>query len=72
MCAEPQYPVFPWILSDYESSVLDLTNPASYRDLRKPVRLSQLRPRLTRSPASAHTPRAVPRRVGPIGTRAAG
>ncbi|KAL0725345.1 hypothetical protein Bca4012_039944 [Brassica carinata] len=32
-----QYPVFPWILSDYTSEVLDLTNPSSYRDLSKPI-----------------------------------
>ncbi|XP_067645671.1 neurobeachin-like protein 1 isoform X3 [Eurosta solidaginis] len=32
-----QYPVFPWILSDYTSDVLDLTDPKSFRDLSKPV-----------------------------------
>ncbi|KAL7592537.1 hypothetical protein Lser_V15G31721 [Lactuca serriola] len=32
-----QYPVFPWILSDYKSTHLDLANPSSYRDLSKPV-----------------------------------
>ncbi|KAK7349608.1 hypothetical protein VNO77_07099 [Canavalia gladiata] len=32
-----QYPVFPWILSDYTSEILDLSNPSSYRDLSKPV-----------------------------------
>ncbi|CAL1370261.1 unnamed protein product [Linum trigynum] len=32
-----QYPVFPWILSDYTSNSLDLSNPSSYRDLSKPV-----------------------------------
>ncbi|KAL9228969.1 hypothetical protein vseg_004493 [Gypsophila vaccaria] len=32
-----QYPVFPWILSDYSSKDLDLSNPSSYRDLSKPV-----------------------------------
>ncbi|WOH09388.1 hypothetical protein DCAR_0728845 [Daucus carota subsp. sativus] len=32
-----QYPVFPWILSDYDSKTLDLTSPTSYRDLSKPV-----------------------------------
>lgn len=32
-----QYPVFPWILADYTSEVLDLTNPNSFRDLSKPV-----------------------------------
>lgn len=32
-----QYPVFPWILSNYSSNTLDLTNPSSYRDLSKPI-----------------------------------
>ncbi|CAJ1949883.1 unnamed protein product [Sphenostylis stenocarpa] len=32
-----QYPVFPWILSDYSSESLDLSNPYSYRDLSKPI-----------------------------------
>ncbi|XP_059611757.1 lysosomal-trafficking regulator [Phlebotomus argentipes] len=32
-----QYPVFPWILADYQSSVLDLTNPNIYRKLEKPI-----------------------------------
>jgi len=36
-----QYPVFPWIIADYESTALDLHDPEQYgkvyRDLRKPV-----------------------------------
>ncbi|KAI6706714.1 hypothetical protein NL676_009676 [Syzygium grande] len=32
-----QYPVFPWILADYSSKNLDLSDPSSYRDLSKPV-----------------------------------
>jgi hypothetical protein len=32
-----QYPVFPWILADYESAQLDLSDPRVYRDLSKPV-----------------------------------
>ncbi|XP_051524779.1 protein FAN isoform X1 [Myxocyprinus asiaticus] len=32
-----QYPVFPWVISDYSSSQLDLLNPASFRDLSKPI-----------------------------------
>ena len=32
-----QYPVFPWILSDYKSKHLDLTDPSSFRNLRKPI-----------------------------------
>ncbi|KAK3694287.1 hypothetical protein B0T22DRAFT_369668 [Podospora appendiculata] len=32
-----QYPVFPWVLADYTSDELDLTNPATFRDLSKPM-----------------------------------
>lgn len=32
-----QYPVYPWVLSDYESATIDLSNEAVYRDLSKPV-----------------------------------
>nr|XP_010908800.1 BEACH domain-containing protein C2 isoform X2 [Elaeis guineensis] len=32
-----QYPVFPWILADYCSEKLDIGDPASYRDLSKPI-----------------------------------
>eukprot|EP00004_Rigifila_ramosa_P012564 TRINITY_DN2727_c0_g1_i4.p1 TRINITY_DN2727_c0_g1~~TRINITY_DN2727_c0_g1_i4.p1 ORF type:complete len:3026 (-),score=664.90 TRINITY_DN2727_c0_g1_i4:5-7777(-) len=32
-----QYPVFPWILVDYTSSTIDLTNKEVYRDLSKPI-----------------------------------
>ena len=32
-----QYPIFPWVLSDYESEEIDLTNPKVYRDLSKPM-----------------------------------
>lgn len=32
-----QYPVFPWILRDYTSSSLDLSDPSVYRDLSKPI-----------------------------------
>jgi len=28
-----QYPIFPWIIKDYESTVIDLTNKNTYRDL---------------------------------------
>jgi len=30
-----QYPIFPWIIADYESEKLDLNAPATYRDLSK-------------------------------------
>ncbi|KAI1403229.1 beach-domain-containing protein [Hypoxylon fuscum] len=32
-----QYPVFPWVLADYTSDELDLDNPATFRDLSKPM-----------------------------------
>ena len=32
-----QYPVFPWIIADYTSQELDLTNPRTFRDLTKPM-----------------------------------
>ncbi|KAJ8749495.1 hypothetical protein K2173_025690 [Erythroxylum novogranatense] len=32
-----QYPVFPWVLADYESENLDLTNPKTFRKLDKPM-----------------------------------
>ncbi|XP_032825005.2 WD repeat and FYVE domain-containing protein 3 isoform X1 [Petromyzon marinus] len=46
-----QYPVFPWILADYDSEELDLSNPRTFRDLSKPMgaqteeRLAQYRKR---------------------------
>ncbi|XP_071954048.1 WD repeat and FYVE domain-containing protein 3-like isoform X2 [Antedon mediterranea] len=46
-----QYPVFPWILADYESEELDLTDPATFRNLSLPMgaqtpdRLSQFNKR---------------------------
>ncbi|XP_037920086.1 neurobeachin isoform X10 [Hermetia illucens] len=32
-----QYPVFPWVLTNYESKELDLSQPSNYRDLSKPI-----------------------------------
>ena len=32
-----QYPVYPWVISNYESKELDLSAPSNYRDLSKPV-----------------------------------
>ncbi|GIQ81044.1 hypothetical protein KIPB_001937 [Kipferlia bialata] len=32
-----QYPVVPQVLADYTSAELDLTNPASFRDLERPI-----------------------------------
>ncbi|XP_014261988.1 WD repeat and FYVE domain-containing protein 3 isoform X2 [Cimex lectularius] len=46
-----QYPVFPWILADYDSEILDLTDPTTFRDFTKPMgaqspeRLSQFKKR---------------------------
>lgn len=32
-----QWPVFPWVLRDYSSAVLDLTRDETFRDLSKPM-----------------------------------
>lgn len=32
-----QYPVFPWVVADYTSSTLDLSNSNTFRDLTKPI-----------------------------------
>uniref|UniRef100_A0A8D0A5N5 Neutral sphingomyelinase activation associated factor n=1 Tax=Sander lucioperca TaxID=283035 RepID=A0A8D0A5N5_SANLU len=32
-----QYPIFPWVIADYTSAQLDMTNAATFRDLSKPV-----------------------------------
>lgn len=32
-----QYPIFPWVLSDYVSDELDLNCADSFRDLTKPI-----------------------------------
>lgn len=46
-----QYPVFPWILADYDSDELDLADPNTFRDFSKPMgaqsqdRLEQFRKR---------------------------
>lgn len=51
-----QYPVFPWVISDYSSTSLDLTNPEVFRDLSKPVgalnpeRLKRLKDRYNEMP----------------------
>ncbi|CAG9464972.1 unnamed protein product [Pedinophyceae sp. YPF-701] len=55
-----QWPVFPWVLSDYTSECLDLEDARSYRDLSRPVgalnavRLQRARERM------AHWPLAPP------------
>lgn len=46
-----QYPIFPWILADYDSEELDLTDSSTFRDFSKsmgaqsPERLSQFKKR---------------------------
>ncbi|XP_063226772.1 WD repeat and FYVE domain-containing protein 3 isoform X2 [Bacillus rossius redtenbacheri] len=46
-----QYPVFPWILADFDSEDLDLADPATFRDFSRPMgaqspdRLQQFRKR---------------------------
>uniref|UniRef100_A0A3P8VSU4 Neutral sphingomyelinase activation associated factor n=1 Tax=Cynoglossus semilaevis TaxID=244447 RepID=A0A3P8VSU4_CYNSE len=32
-----QYPIFPWVIADYTNKYLDMTDPATFRDLSKPV-----------------------------------
>ena len=32
-----QYPVMPWVLKEYKSEYLDLTDPNVYRDFKKPI-----------------------------------
>jgi hypothetical protein len=32
-----QYPVFPWVIADYDSEEIDLEDPKTYRDLSKPM-----------------------------------
>jgi factor associated with neutral sphingomyelinase activation len=32
-----QYPVFPWVVQDYSSTVLDLNDPSTFRDLSRPI-----------------------------------
>lgn len=32
-----QYPIFPWVLANYESDNIDLSSPSNYRDLSSPI-----------------------------------
>ena len=32
-----QYPIFPWVISDYLNEEIDLNDPKVYRDLSKPI-----------------------------------
>jgi len=38
-----QYPVVPWVLQDYTSATLELSDPSVYRDLAKPVGVVRVR-----------------------------
>jgi hypothetical protein len=51
-----QYPIYPWIIRDFEAATLDLTDPAVFRDLALPVgALSEQRLQLDRQAMSAVT-----------------
>ncbi|KAJ7542680.1 hypothetical protein O6H91_09G006500 [Diphasiastrum complanatum] len=55
-CDLTQWPVMPWVLTDYESGSLDLRNPSVFRDLSKPIgalnptRLAVFRERFSQMP----------------------
>ena len=55
-----QYPVMPWIISDYHSLTLDLHDQATFRDLSKPIgaleptRLAALKQRFNQMAELAH------------------
>lgn len=36
-CDTNQYPVFPWVISDFKSKTLNLSEASTYRDLTKPI-----------------------------------
>lgn len=46
-----RYPVFPWVIQDIDSPLIDFSDPKTFRDLSKPIgalnpeRLEQLRQR---------------------------
>jgi factor associated with neutral sphingomyelinase activation len=54
-----QYPVMPWVIKDYKSPVLDLSDPMIYRDLSQPIgaldvnRLKEFRQRYDETPDGA-------------------
>lgn len=55
-CDYSQYPVFPWVISNYTSEKLDINDYRNYRDLSKPIgalsleRLATLKSRLKEMP----------------------
>ena len=54
-----QYPVVPWVITEFKSATLDLNNPEVYRDLSKPIgamsagRLKEFRQRYDDTPPDA-------------------
>ena len=71
-----QYPVFPWVLKDYDSPVLDFDDPEkTFRDLAKPIgaldkkRLAEF---LERFEAMAPPPPRMRQGPGPVKPQAAG
>jgi len=54
-----QYPVMPWVVKDYKSETLDLSNPAVFRDFSKPIgamdekRLKEFKERYNETPPGA-------------------
>lgn len=32
-----QYPVFPWLITEFDKEILDLNDASNYRDLSKPI-----------------------------------
>ena len=70
-----QYPVFPWVVKDYTSRRLKLDDPATFRDLSKPIgglnpaRLERLRARFREMPRPRVGPSAP---LSPSGTDAEG
>ena len=36
-CDLSQYPVFPWLIIDFDSETIDVEDPKIYRDLTKPI-----------------------------------
>ncbi|TSK49672.1 Neurobeachin [Bagarius yarrelli] len=51
-----QYPVFPWVLTNYESEELDLTLPGNFRDLSKQCHAERLAASLYNSPSRKQLP----------------
>ncbi|KAK9868121.1 hypothetical protein WJX84_006728 [Apatococcus fuscideae] len=69
-----QYPVFPWVIQDYHSATLDLSDPSTFRDLSKPIgalnakRLAEFRERFRelRKMADMSTTKSTPGAPPPL------